>query len=266
MTELIPMTPIHGTMKLDLASGGEFFTDSGLPMAEYVPQDYERSDVEYATVMWQALEGRDLNLGVINHMPCSVEGVFLAGGYVADLLFNAGLGDPNDIDIFFDGKESFEKMYAYLLSKGLKVQDPQLLKFVGEDGKLLWTKEFEGAPYITLVPPFELRHVFGGKVVQLVKIRWYESAEHVIDSFDFTVVQAAIDLHGEALVFNPMGAVDYSCRRLIQHRVESHARVSMRLAKYESKGFHATKAFTIPSETVVKLVESAQQKHESEYK
>ena len=73
--------------------------------------------------------------------------------------------------------------------------------------------------------------------IQLVKLVWYDSAEHVIDSFDLTVVQFATD--GEDLVFNPVAMLDLARKRIVLHRMQFPTSTLRRLVKYTKKGFYA---------------------------
>lgn len=247
----------------DLTNG--FTTSSGLPMAEYVPQDYPRSEVAYAHMPTSMALGR--NTGIQPSLPPLplVRGAYIAGGFAADLLINNGYGDARDVDVFFNDKRAFEEMVERLIALGY-VLDSQCLPFYDSATKrLIWTEEFtKQVPYVEFHPPFELRHQYGDKTVQLVKIRWYEDAEHVIDSFDFTVVQVAFDLGAQECFFNPLAPLHFAQRLIVQHRVESRARVLLRLQKYKDKGFQPTGAFVLPAEVEVKL-ETAQQKYSREY-
>jgi hypothetical protein len=231
------VTDLNDILKVD----DKFTTATGLPMTEYVPQDYPRSEVVYT-----AIPVRQLDTALVP-LP-SVGGAFVAGGYAADLLFNRCFGETKDVDVFFNSKEAFEEMYDRLVEMGF-TPDNQSLPFVDPvTKKLLWTPDLNSLPYFEMLPPYTLHSKFGGRSVQLVKIRWYDDVEHVIDSFDFTVVQVGFDLRSNLCFFNPQGAIHYIRRSIVQHRVESRARVVLRLQKYKDKGFKPTDAFVLPPE------------------
>jgi hypothetical protein len=242
------MTDLNDTLVLN----DKFTTASGLPMAEYVPQDYPRSDVVYSHMpTGMALGQTNGPNPTLPPLP-AIDGAYVAGGYAADLLINCGFGKARDVDVFFNSREAFEKMFDRLTELGYAL-DSQCLSFIDPaTKKLIWTEEFEKqVPYVEFHPPFELRHQYGEKTVQLVKIRWYDSAEHVIDAFDFTVVAVAFDLGAWECFFNPLAPLHYAHRVIVQHRVESRARVLLRLQKYKDKGFKPTDAFVIPPDTTV---------------
>ncbi len=73
--------------------------------------------------------------------------------------------------------------------------------------------------------------------LQLIRMVWYDSPEHVIDSFDLSVVQFAAD--GKSLYYNPASWLDLSRKRLVLHRMQFPASTLRRLIKYASKGFYA---------------------------
>jgi hypothetical protein len=66
---------------------------------------------------------------------------------------------------------------------------------------------------------------------------WYDNAEHVIDSFDFTVIQFAFT--NKEFVFNGMSFMDLARKRLVLHRMQFPASTMRRLIKYTQKGYYA---------------------------
>ena len=75
--------------------------------------------------------------------------------------------------------------------------------------------------------------------IQLLKLHWYTSAEHVIDSFDFTVAQFAIEVDTGDLVANPISFLDLARKRLVLHRMQWPSSTLRRMVKYSKKGYYA---------------------------
>lgn len=73
--------------------------------------------------------------------------------------------------------------------------------------------------------------------VQLIRFAFYDSAEAVIDSFDFTVCQIAFD--GETLTVGDHTLWDLGRSRLAIHRVTYPVSTTRRLLKYTRQGFTA---------------------------
>jgi len=246
------------TLKSDLLTAEKAFadvfamvTESGMPMEEYVPQDYPRSSVVYAHKSFaEALTARDIDYLPVKALP-SVEGAFIAGGYAADLFLESGRGESKDVDIFFASEAAFTEMAEKLHAAGYNSDIADKAVFDIQTGKLIPGEALEKRPYIQFYAPADANPEVRKRTVQLVKIRWYKDVEHVIDAFDFTCVQFALDLAKQEVVYNPAGVWDWNDCRIVQHRVESRARVSMRLAKYRDKGFRPTDAFVLPPDTTV---------------
>lgn len=73
--------------------------------------------------------------------------------------------------------------------------------------------------------------------VQAIRFRYYTSAEEVIDSFDYTITQFALD--GEKLVTTPHALWDLGRKRLAIHRVTYPVATMRRMLKYTRQGFTA---------------------------
>jgi hypothetical protein len=73
--------------------------------------------------------------------------------------------------------------------------------------------------------------------VQAIKFRFYETAESVIDSFDYTITMFALD--GATLVTTPEALWDLGRRRLAVHKVTYPVATMRRMLKYGKQGFTA---------------------------
>lgn len=73
--------------------------------------------------------------------------------------------------------------------------------------------------------------------VQLIRFAFYFSAEHVIDSFDFTICQFAFD--GTALIAGDYALWDLGRKRLAVHKITYPVSSMRRVLKYAQQGFYA---------------------------
>lgn len=73
--------------------------------------------------------------------------------------------------------------------------------------------------------------------IQAIRFRYYESATEVIDSFDYTITQFALD--GEKLVTTPEALWDLGRKKLAIHKVTYPVATMRRMLKYASQGFTA---------------------------
>jgi len=198
----------------------------------------KRTDVEYSKVRLSALHERGIenNLfkALITYLP---EGVYIAGGFMTSLLQD----DKNakDIDLFCNSEKAFKEVCNLILSPPEKKEnDP--------DGDLAWA--WRGYTTTTDIGKFnehnesvrflKFTHV-GGKrpEIQVMKMSWYDNAEHVIDTFDLTIAQIATD--GEFIYLHPLTQLDLAKKRLVLHRMQFPASTIRRIIKYASKGYYA---------------------------
>jgi hypothetical protein len=148
------------------------------------------------------------------------DGAVISGGFALSILQE----DKNakDIDFFFTNEKSFIETKNLLLSppddawayKGYALDQDK------SNDRFLYFKHQEHRP-----------------AIQLLKMVWYDNAEHVIDSFDFTVIQFAFT--NKEFVFNGMSFMDLARKRLVLHRMQFPASTMRRLIKYTQKGYYA---------------------------
>ena len=73
--------------------------------------------------------------------------------------------------------------------------------------------------------------------IQAIKFRYYDSAEAVIDSFDYTITQFALD--GPTLVTTHEALWDLGRKKLAIHKVTYPVATMRRMLKYASQGYTA---------------------------
>ena len=141
------------------------------------------------------------------------KGGWCAGGALRRTL--AGMPLDSDFDFFF---RSADELATW--EKGL----PPSLKLVREtDHHKHWRGAIEGSEL-----PVD---------IQAIRFRFYDSAEAVIDSFDYTITQFALD--GGSLVTTSYALWDLGRRKLAIHKVTYPVATLRRMLKYTRQGFTA---------------------------
>lgn len=203
------------------------------------PKFLERTDVQYARLPYNNVLG---DRGIENRLLDSLyvalpDGAIIAGGFMTAIVQETK--DATDIDVFFTSESAFKEAFDRL-QKGAEhgsydeecwaIKDYKLDPSIGVDNKD--DTRMSGLRYVKFVHPTR-------PPIQLIKLVWYESAEHVIDSFDLTVAQFALDVATGNLVFNPISWVDIARKRLVLHRMQFPASTLRRVIKYSKKGYYA---------------------------
>ena len=197
-----------------------------------LPHFYKRSDVVYSRLpLKESLYRRGIYSSIITnltkHLPA---GAFIAGGFIASLVRGVKEQKPSDIDIFFNSGDTFLQTYKLFTNPpgddggvfhGYHT-DIELDQLTRQNSRTTRLVKF------TNEDPEKLP-------VQLIKMVWYDNAEAVIDSFDFTACQFAVD--GDQFVFNPIAMVDLYRGRLVMHRYQYPAETLYRVIKYTKKGY-----------------------------
>lgn len=147
---------------------------------------------------------------VVNALP---PGAWIAGGAVRRTLIKQPL--DSDFDFFFRDEAAMQAWESLL---------PPTLKLIRETEH---HKHWRGPVGDSALPVD----------IQAIRFRWYESAEAVIDSFDYTITQFCID--SGALVTTPEAIWDLGRKRLAIHRVTYPVATMRRMLKYTKQGFTA---------------------------
>lgn len=152
-------------------------------------------------------------LKVLKELPAvSPQGPWLAGGAIRRTLI--GMNLDSDFDFFFHDVDQLAVFRKAIESKGAKKTannehaETYILKITGKD-----------------------------RIIQLIKMGFYESAEQLLDSFDFTVTQLAYD--GTDFIFGKYTLWDLSRKRLALHKLTYGVSSTRRLIKYTNQGFTA---------------------------
>ncbi len=204
-----------------------------------------RTETAYAKSPHSILTDRGIEnrfmQNLVAHLP---EGAMIGGGFLTNVITEED--KATDIDFFFTSHAAFQAMVrviqgASLTGKWKEVVGDEI-EFTAGDEKSAWAyqgytlkepinlDETADLRFITFVHPTR-------PALQLLRMVWYDSPEHVIDSFDFTVVQFVAD--SKAFYYNPVAFIDLSRKRLVMHRCQFASSSLRRLIKYASKGFYA---------------------------
>lgn len=139
----------------------------------------------------------------------STTGPFLVGGSVRRFII--GQQQDSDFDVGFTSADQLETSTEHLIGKGAKrTTDTNFYRG--------FAVEIEGK----------------SRVVQFLKVA-YGTAAEVIDSFDFTICQAAYD--SESLTLGDYTLFDLGRKRLAIHKVTYAKSTIRRMLKYGKQGF-----------------------------
>lgn len=137
---------------------------------------------------------------------------FVAGGAITSTVLGTEI---NDLDIYAKDKLSTLK----------------LLKFMDEKSNLMSVTD---------------KSVLGnhsGTNINIVYLDTYPTAEHIFQSFDFTIVMAAWDSETETITHHPDYLYDVAKRRIVFNPKTKFPLVSLlRVQKYEARGFKISRA------------------------
>jgi hypothetical protein len=139
---------------------------------------------------------------------CLPPGAMVAGGFLTD---TTALKVPKDMDIFFTGAKARDDAHKSLLAAGYRraEKEPHGCVNLVKDG---------------LIP------------VQLVMNNMYENVQHLLDGFDFTVTQMAID--GTQLYYGQQTLKDIEEEVIRLHRLNMFLNCTYNHAlRYMEKGY-----------------------------
>lgn len=138
---------------------------------------------------------------------------FLAGGAITSIYTNT---DINDYDIYFRNKECL----AEFLKKEISFKN--------------WVK-------VVTDKAFSIQE--NNLNIQFIHFGYFNSAEEIFDTFDFTVCMGAFDFKDEKFYFNEKFMEDNAKRRLSFNEKTRFPIVSlMRVEKYRKKGYKISKS------------------------
>lgn len=139
---------------------------------------------------------------------------YLAGGAIRRTFLSEAT-IKSDYDFFFKNESAFTLAKNYWLSK--------------TDSSIIRENEQN------------LSILCDGKIIQLIKIAYYNTVEDLLNSFDYTICQFAIDL-SESNYFiysSPTAMFDLGGKKLVVNKITYPVASLRRLIKYTQQGFYA---------------------------
>lgn len=192
-------------------------------------EDWEIQDMKVTLdAFWdryghEEYEGTEFAKALIRLPNVSETGPWIAGGSVRRLV-TSKLQD-SDFDFFFKDQAQFDAFCSDMEASGAKRLNENdfnvTFRLPASDPKPVDLDTFEGGGP-------ELK-------VQAIKIRFYDSLEAVLESFDFSLTQFGFD--GETLVFGKWSLFDTASKRLVPEKITYGTSTLRRIIKYTKQGF-----------------------------
>lgn len=201
-----------------------------------VPSFLTRTKTEYCKITYRDL----LDRGVSNRLFEALieilpEGCIISGGFMVNLLL--GENKNKDIDIFCTSEKAFVEFCNLILNPPAKIEGDEDeywpirdYETSADDSFNQNNKEIRFLNFKHKTKPEKLQ-------IQVMKMAWYDSPEHVIDTFDLTIVQIAADK--DFIYMNPLTQFDLSSKKLVLHRMQFPASTIRRIIKYANRGYYA---------------------------
>lgn len=202
---------------------------------ESKPHLFERTNTRFSVMTPDQLEDRGFLTpdvkAIVSALP---DGAWLAGSWFESIFRGEA---PKDLDVFFrDSDAVYEFLDAFH-----EESDPENFEDTGESNPLTEYKLPEEDLLESLLNDDKTTAITvsreGRPSIQMIRARFFDDAESIIDSFDFTACQFAIGKEG--LTFNPAGMLDMVRKRLVAHRITFPASTMRRMIKYTAKGYYA---------------------------
>ncbi len=193
-----------------------------------------RSSTEFSRAKYQELlndrgmENRLLD-NLVEALP---DGCIIAGGFMTTVIENEK--EAGDIDFFFTSAKAFTDLFNLIVDqKRCKEEGFWSLEGYALDPKhgKLTEETISSLRYVNFIHPTR-------PALQLIKMVFFTDVNSVIDSFDLTIAQFAIDNTGY-LTYNPVSFLDISRKRLCLHTLQFPVSTIRRIIKYSKKGFFA---------------------------
>lgn len=191
-----------------------------------------RTPTTYASAPLSILKDRGIENrlldNLVEHLP---DGVIVAGGFLTSVI--AEEDKSKDVDLFFTSEEAFRATVALLSESEAQHNERgswSLGGYMIKGGVMPDLDKLGEQRYLTFEHPSR-------PALQLLRMVWYDSPEHVIDTFDLTIVQFAASRAG--LIYNPTAWLDLSRQRIVLHRMQFPASTLRRVIKYAHKGYYA---------------------------
>lgn len=183
-----------------------------------------RTPTVYSSAPIQLLADRGIENRLLdNLLQFLPNGAIISGGFALSIWTEEK--SAKDIDFFFTSEKAFLDMLELF-----KNPPEEAWAYKGYDVSNISFDET--SRYVLLKHTSESR-----PAAQLLKMVWYADASHVIDSFDFTIIQLAFTK--DTFVFNGLAFLDIARKRLVLHRMQFPASTLRRIIKYSAKGYYA---------------------------
>lgn len=169
------------------------------------------------------------------------DGVWIAGGFLRAII--AGEDETNgDIDFFFNSHNSFEQMLNMIKHPNIEQRQAfGFYKLPGDDINISLTPFIDCESEVMFRPN-----------LQLIRMVWHDSPEHVIDCFDFTVCQFITD--GKTLWYHQNAFDDIKTKQLREHRKNGDPlSIFSRILKYIDKGYKVDNDYFIAAKTAAMI-------------
>lgn len=189
----------------------------------------KRTHTKYASMPLSELKAKGVWSPRLDRIiPYLPKDVWIAGGFLRAMIGSED-DSAGDVDFFFHSEDGFNKLLATI-----KDPPPGAEKAFGYYS----ISNYENLSKLRIVDCESMANFRPN--LQLVRLFWFDSPEHVIDSFDFTVCQFITD--GKTLFFNPKSFDDVRERKLRWHRECDDSIAALnRILKYQEKGYKMSK-------------------------
>ena len=155
-------------------------------------------------------------------------GCYVAGGYWTSVFTNT---EVNDIDVYFRSKESLEWFLKSAFSEA-EGESPE--KY--EDLVDIQSYGLRCIGYTDKSIMFTMKN--SGQQVQLIHNKFYESAEDIFNTFDYTINMCAYDFKKDLIIMDDRFPIDVMARRLVVNTNTSFPIISqLRIDKYKQRGY-----------------------------
>jgi hypothetical protein len=202
------------------------------PFAARFAHFMTRTSTQYAHAPLSTLSDRGIENRLLNNLVEFLPGgAIIAGGFLTSVITEED--KSKDIDMFFLSEAAFRDTIAFLTKGDAFHKENGSWAYAGytiKGGKMPDLDKLGDLRFLVFEHPSR-------PALQLLRMVWYDSAEHVIDTFDLTLCQFAVTQTG--ITYNPMAWIDLSRKRIVMHRCQFPASTLRRIIKYAHKGFYA---------------------------
>lgn len=157
---------------------------------------------------------------VLSIIPNELENFWLAGGALRRTITAEKIIGKSDFDFFFKNEDAYIAMVEAFSGMGFSIKRENAAN-----------KTLEGEVTIG-----EEKHKV---IVQLIKIQYYENVDTLLDSFDFTLCQFALDTKTGVFYCGNTSMFDAARKRIVVNKVTYPVASLRRLIKYTSQGYYA---------------------------